>query len=316
MVRPYDLLESVLIDVEKGIGEGINEVILAKKHFLSERHLRRVFKFAFNQPLAGYIRSRKLAASLDDLLKTELNVLDIALKYGFSYEQSYIYAFRREFGITPGDLRKTGHIVRVKPPLHLFDENRLSNGLLFGPDIVMVPLFHCVGKRYRLPFSTEDSFAAELGKKFLLNERKQIISTINSSVYIGILKKRNIGDEYTEYMPAVQVENFKNVPQGFDRETIDASLCVRFRYIGQHSYYELNSGNAKELFERIYRFAHNEHLGYDLLSSKIHFERIDERLCDTNYCQMEWYAPITVKSSDFQNGQFVLPYCKDKTENA
>jgi AraC family transcriptional regulator len=110
MLRQYDLLENVLIDIEKGIREGINSDILAEKYTLSERHLRKLFKFAFKQPLGGYIRSRRLAASLDDLLKTDFNILDIAIEHGFEYEQSYRRAFKREFGITPGNLRKAGHI--------------------------------------------------------------------------------------------------------------------------------------------------------------------------------------------------------------
>ena len=118
MLRPYDLLENILIDIEKCIRESINSDILAEKYALSEGHLRKLFRFAFKQSLGSYIRSRKLAASLDDLLKTDANILDIALVYDFEYEQSYINAFKREFGITPGSLRKSAQIVKVTPPLN------------------------------------------------------------------------------------------------------------------------------------------------------------------------------------------------------
>jgi len=40
------------------------------------------------------------------MLKTNLNVLDIAMIYGFEYEQSYIRSFKRKFGVTPGELRR------------------------------------------------------------------------------------------------------------------------------------------------------------------------------------------------------------------
>jgi len=106
MLRTYDLLDSVLIDIEEGIRKGINADIVAKKHRLSEGHLRRLFKFTFDQPIANYIRLRKLKTSLNALLNTDSNLIDIALEYGFLYEQSYIRAFKREFGITPGELRK------------------------------------------------------------------------------------------------------------------------------------------------------------------------------------------------------------------
>ena len=115
MLRRYNLLENVLIDIEEGIGKGIYSGILAEKHALSEGHLRKLFRLTFKQSLGGYIRSRRLTASINDLLKSNSNILDIALKYGFCYEQSYINAFKREFGTTPGDFRKSGHIVKVEP---------------------------------------------------------------------------------------------------------------------------------------------------------------------------------------------------------
>jgi len=112
MLRPYNLLENVLIDIEEGIREGIYSGILAERYALSEGHLRRLFRLTFKQSLGGYIRSRRLTASLDDLLETDANLLDIALTYGFCYEQSYINAFKREFGTTPGNFRKSEHIVK------------------------------------------------------------------------------------------------------------------------------------------------------------------------------------------------------------
>jgi len=72
--------------------------------------LQRLFRSAYNQPIGLYIRSFKLTASINDLLNTDSNILDIALGYGFNYEQSYIRAFKRKFGITPGKLRKEGRI--------------------------------------------------------------------------------------------------------------------------------------------------------------------------------------------------------------
>jgi AraC family transcriptional regulator len=110
MIRTYDLLENVLIDIKEGIRNGINTDIIARKHALSESHLQKLFRLAFNQSLGFYIRLCKLAASIDDLLNTDLNIMDIALVYSFEYEQSYIRAFKREFGITPGKLRKTLNI--------------------------------------------------------------------------------------------------------------------------------------------------------------------------------------------------------------
>jgi len=108
MKRSFNLLNNVLNDIEKCIRSDISYNVIAKKYTLSESHLKRLFKLEYNQPIGFYIRSNKLTASINDLLNTDSNILDIALSYGFNYEQSYIRAFKRKFGITPGKFRKIG----------------------------------------------------------------------------------------------------------------------------------------------------------------------------------------------------------------
>jgi len=129
MLKPYDLLENVLIDIEEGIRKSINADILAQKYSLSKRHLERLFELVYKQPLSGYIRSRRLTASLVDLLKTNSKILSIALDFGFDYEQSYIRAFKREFGVSPGEFRKTGYLTREKLLLYIFDRHKFPNSL-------------------------------------------------------------------------------------------------------------------------------------------------------------------------------------------
>src|SRR5215471_8738345 len=116
MLKPYELLEGVLNEIESGLKKDINDTVLADKFSLSPGHLRRLFKFAFGQSLGKYIRSRKLAASIEDLLLTDINILDIVLDYGLDYKQSYNRTFKREFGITPGELRKSRQVVKITPP--------------------------------------------------------------------------------------------------------------------------------------------------------------------------------------------------------
>jgi len=83
MQKPGDLLENVLNEIEKRIKEDINADFLADNVGLSSVHLQRLFKFAFNQSLGAYIRSRKLTASLMSLLKTNSKLVNVALEYGF-----------------------------------------------------------------------------------------------------------------------------------------------------------------------------------------------------------------------------------------
>jgi AraC-like DNA-binding protein len=124
-MKLYTLLENVLLDIEEGIKENIDAYTLSKRYNLSEVHLRRLFSFTFNKTISSYIRSRTLSESLNDLLNTDKNIIDIALEYGFGYENSYSRSFKREFGISPNNLRKSRQIVKIQPPLHLFERNNI-----------------------------------------------------------------------------------------------------------------------------------------------------------------------------------------------
>jgi len=294
-MKPYKLLENILLDIEEGIKNEIDAFTLSKRYNLSEVHLRRLFSFAFNKTISGYIRSRTLSESLNDLLNTDKNVIDIALEYGFGYEQSYSRSFRREFGISPGNLRKSGQIVKILPPLHLFDENKINDNAFFGPEFVIVPQFHMIGKPHQIPFEISIKTAPNVGKLFWENERRQIKKTINPDVYIGFTHKINHEKKYSEYLPSVQVRNLSCIPQGLSGATFNTSTCARFRYIGQHHFYDINREIANKMYGAILKYMNDENAKYSLLRDKIYFERIDASQYDGNYCQMEWFTPVTEK---------------------
>jgi len=295
-MKPYILLENILIDIEEGIKNNIDAFTLSKKYDFSEVHLRRLFNFAFNKTISGYIRSRTLSESFNELLNTNKNILDIALEYGFGYEQSYSRSFRREFGISPNGFRKSGQILKIQPPLHLFDENKFDDNAMFGPEFVIVPQFHMIGKPHQIPFEISIKTAPNVGKLFWENERRKIKKVINPDVYIGFTHNINHEKKYSEYLPSVQVRNLSDIPRGLSGVTFNTSMCARFRYIGQHHYYDINREIANKMYSAIQKYMNDENAKYSLLRDKIYFERVDIKKYDGNYCQMEWFTPVIEKS--------------------
>ena len=295
MFNPGELLENVLNVIEKRIKEDINADILADTFGLSSIHLQRLFKFAFKQPLGSYIRSRRLSASLESLLYSGSTVIDIAMEYGFDYEQSYIRTFKREFGVTPGDLRKTGQIGKITPPLHIFDANKLGDSVIFGPDIVMVPQFWAVGKKHRIPFRDSLTLAPKAARQFWDNDRMVIRNAVHPKVYIGLTRTADNGADYSWYLSSIQVKNPENLPAGFDKDIFDTSLCAKFSYIGRHHYYDINREIAGKMYEAIDNFINDRHQKYNRPSSDVYFEKIDTGSYDGTFCQLEWFTPISEK---------------------
>jgi AraC family transcriptional regulator len=289
MQKPSDLLESLLNEIEKRIKENINADFLADNLGLSSIHLQRLFKFAFNLPLGAYIRSRKLTASLENLLSTNSKLVDIAMEYGFEYEQSYLRSFKREFGVTPGIIRKTSQIVKIKPPLHLLNENKLGDSVFIGPDFVMMPQFHIIGRKHQVPHSVSINHVNELIKYFWENERKQIKKAVNPNIFIGLIHNINWVEENSEYITSIQVENLENIPHGLIGITFETSMCVRFRYIGQSPYFsDINENFAYTMYNTVKKYTQNEQQKYVMF-------KIDTKLHDETYCQIEWYTPVSEK---------------------
>jgi len=245
-MKPYPLLENILRDIEEGIKNNITANTLSKRYNYSEIHLRRLFSFAFNKPISGYIRSRTLSESLNDLLNTDKNIIDIALEYGFSFENSYSRSFKREFGLSPDNLRKLRQIVKIQPPLHLFDENKVDDNALFGPEFVIVPQFHIIGKSHQIPLGESLKFAPPAAQHFWFNDRQLIKNTLNPDVFFAFINKNNQEEGYSEYIPSVQVKDLSDIPQGLIGTTFNTSMCARFRYIGKHHYYILTGKQQKE----------------------------------------------------------------------
>ena len=294
MLNPQKVLEGVLSGIENGLKDNINDTVLAEKFHISQVHLARLFKFAFKRTIGAYIRSRKLAASIEDLLHTDLNVLDIALEYGFEYEQSYIRSFKQEFGITPGDLRKNGQIIKVTSPLLLFDSNKLEDGLIFGPDIVMVSQFHVIGRKHK-SFFRDSLITDPYNRKKFLDERFKIPNAINHDVFMNINSQADPDADYSWFMPAVQVKTPDAVPDGFESFSFPASLCALFRFIGP-VFTETNIAAADAMFSAIDNFMDNKHQKYFLERKRLNIDRFDLTANDDVFCQWEWFAPVVLKT--------------------
>ena len=294
-MKPSLLIEQLLYEIEQNLTGKLHIEDLASRLNISAVHLQRLFRFIFEETLASYIRSRKLSASLEALLGSNSSILTIALEYGFEYEQSYIRAFRSEFGTTPGSLRKSGQIVKITPPLNLFDVNKIFDGISFSPEIVMVPEFYCCGKQYQVKYSESLEVAPALAMDFWLNHRSTImeeIKTIQPDVYIGLTTSPDTRTDYNYYLPAIQVPAFASIPTGYTGMHFPTSLCARFRYVGQHPPYEINREIAAKMYTAIRTINESSIIGYQLRLDTIYFERINVSAYDGDYCEMEWFTPV------------------------
>lgn len=86
--------------------EEINVNTLSFEFGYSTSYLQKIFRKNFYQSVHKYISERRFVHALDDLKYTDLTVMDIALKNGFSGSRSFIREFKKIAFTTPGEYRK------------------------------------------------------------------------------------------------------------------------------------------------------------------------------------------------------------------
>ncbi len=92
--------------IENNLNKKIELQEIANKAFLSKYHFHRVFHATIGESVAEYIRRRRLIEAAHELLNTEHKIIDIALNYQFSTQESFTKAFKKFYGIPPKEFRK------------------------------------------------------------------------------------------------------------------------------------------------------------------------------------------------------------------
>lgn len=81
--------------------------VLAEKVFTSSFIFQRIFAILCDCTVGEYIRNRRLTLARDDILNSNCNILDVAVKYGYQTNESFTRAFTRFHGVTPSVAKKT-----------------------------------------------------------------------------------------------------------------------------------------------------------------------------------------------------------------
>lgn len=119
-------VQKAIDSIEENLYDDIKLKDIAKKTNLSEFYFHRLFHKITGETVMGYVRKRRLAKAAYDLKNTNLNVLDIAVKYQFSCGESFTRAFKRMYGITPYEYRKSNKTISLYKKINVLGKNNVS----------------------------------------------------------------------------------------------------------------------------------------------------------------------------------------------
>ena len=81
--------------------------------FMSCSNFPCIFKLVTDITIGDYIRNRRMSLSGRDVLLTECEVIEIALRYQYDTSESFSKAFTRFHGIPPSAVKKSSVSTRL-----------------------------------------------------------------------------------------------------------------------------------------------------------------------------------------------------------
>ena len=147
-----DLLEKMngaLKYIEENITNDIDFKEVARIAVCSEYHFTRMFSFLAGVTLSEYIRRRRLTLAAFELNNSNLRIIDVAVKYGYSSPDSFTRAFQSLHGVTPTEARNNGQSLKAFPPMTF--QLTIKGGNEMNYRIEEKEAFRIVGMMKRVP---------------------------------------------------------------------------------------------------------------------------------------------------------------------
>ncbi|NOX50361.1 MAG: helix-turn-helix domain-containing protein [Gammaproteobacteria bacterium] len=255
--------------VETRLESEISPADVAKHVGVSQWHYQRTFKALAGETLMAYIRARRLANSLDKLLKTDFRIIDIGLSAGYKNHESFTRAFQRSFGMTPKEYRSIGDQTLFLQKIQIDEDyiRHLRKGVILEPVIETLPSKRLVGlntKFYSVD-SDKNNIANRLPplwKSFL--ERINEIQGARSDDNYGVIHQLGSQSEQLSYFACVEVAATETVPvpEGMEEIYLPSSTYARFTHRGEVAQLDntVNYIYANWLFNSTYRHSYGADL--------------------------------------------------------
>lgn len=123
----YELLNNIVDYIEENLTNELDYKKLSKRVGINDFILQRVFNIMCGVSISDYTRKRRLSCAYEELKLTSNKIIDIAIKYGYESSISFARSFKKEFGITPKQVRNNNINFKIFPRYEFKDGYKNKN---------------------------------------------------------------------------------------------------------------------------------------------------------------------------------------------
>ena len=223
------LLDGVAF-IEANLTERFALVDVAAAAGVSPYHYCRIFQGLTGDSVMGYARKRRLSeAALRLANGTPVRLIDLALDSGFESQAALTRAFKRRFGVAPGEARRRGlrWLPRIRAPLDRAGLIHLRESVTMEPRLIERDDIHIVG----LTASFDQENAAgipDLWRRF--RPKSADIPCMVSASYLGVVEMTDIETGAFDYTVAYETSKPVDPPGEFTAKTLAGGRFAVFTH--------------------------------------------------------------------------------------
>jgi AraC-like DNA-binding protein len=113
------LLQEIIDYIEKNLLDELTLDRVASHFYISSTLMNQLFRSVFDMTTMEYIRCRRLSLAGNDLLTSNIHIIDAAFKYGYETPEAFSKAFTRFHGFPPSLVRRIYPQIKVFNPLQI-----------------------------------------------------------------------------------------------------------------------------------------------------------------------------------------------------
>ena len=203
---------------------------VARAAGISRFHLSRAFVAATGYPVLRYVRGRRLTDAARALADGAPDILTLALDAGYNSHEAFTRAFRDLFGVTPESVRaerRVNHLSLVEP----LRMDKTASITLPPPAIIEKPTMLLAGLSVR--YNCDDKAGIPSQWQRFSPHIGHIPGQIGNVAYGVVFNTDEEGN--MDYMCAVQVSSFSDLPDGFSSLRVPGSRYAVFTHRGHIS---------------------------------------------------------------------------------